>query len=879
MSTPPKENEDFVLSLNDLWNILKKKKNQIGLFSLAMAVLCFFYSATKPITYQTEGSFKDKGKSSSGMNSSLSAMLLGGGASESSNSGLTILKSAVLAEKLVKKNGLQINIIEDKFRFPFPSLGLIKDNLQVEYALLTNRKTPVFMDPPTQISAHDVDYKGEIPVNLILKIDSKTHFTLLDQNKNLVGQGIFNEPFISEIVSMTLKNPLETIQPNNKYILSLTPLHTTIKGVSSNFKIKLDPIDKMLINITYNDPDRHKAVKIVNDLMDLYMKYIKNESKYLSDEQIAYLAQRRKEIALEVKEDMEAYATTLSSDISSIGFPSSSKAMDFLANSQAKLKSQISANKLELKRLEKINTNNINDYEKLALIPHSESVKELVYEMEKLKQQTDSLNLALQKTSLPSDHSSTPFEVQGINLETAQLFYIDYSNQLQKTELEIIQQNFLIKQFDDPNFEISSSSQILKDPVSIEMIIKTGRLALSLKDTENLNFKEQTRLKSELAIQKSFLIKHLQENISLLELHASFLKQKITNLQSTTLALIDERASILENQIKRYIVNTIDNLKGEQTLLNQNISDNRIDMGSFPEKWTGEQLIQQKIKASQHMVMEITRLVETKNINANLEKSLAAPFELPHPSLHPNSPRLLLFTFLGAIAGLFFSAAWFITRSITQGIEASVDNLKLSGQHVSGSFSRDLTTSSDPQTMRDNDLNTMRRLISFMIDDGNKKEEKTLLLLENQGPNYANRLADLIAKKNLKVLLIDLCFDSLNSNEKMGLIQYLQKETTTINILHSPTYDLISSGGVCRYGNELLGSHRFQELLSSLSQQYDWVIAYSNASIQSAEATNLTNLFPNVAVSLMGESINQLSPYMQQANTPNGKCTFIVIGA
>ncbi len=864
------EKEDFLLSLNDLWRILKKNRLRIGVFSLIVGLCGFFYSATRPIKYQAEGSFRERGKNNSGINNPLSALLTSVGA-DSNSSGLTVMKSKVLAEALVKKNGLQVNIAENTIRFPFPLLGTIVDNLRVEYALFTDKKTPIFSDPPQKLTAQDVHYNGESPISLRLKVDSKDTYSLFDHNNHPIGQGTFNTPFKCDALSMTLTNPQPNYHSRKNYTMTIIPTQEAIKRVQNDFTIKTNATDKHIINVFYKDPDRRQAASLVMSLMNLYTNYIKNEHKLINDEQIAYLGKRRSEIENELKNDMYQCAKTFSSDLFLTGFPSSNNAMEFLSNTQAKLESKINSNNLDIKRLEHIDADDINDYGKLILISNTPSIENLLKELRELKQYTEFLQLALQNKITP------PIDFQWMSLEAAKEILVEYNKQLHATELQIIQQQFIIKQFDDPNFEISSSSKFLTDPVSAQMIHKASLLALSLKDTENLNTKEQARLKSELAIQKGFLITHLEQNVTLLELHLDFLKNKIIELQNTALALTQNQISVLEQQVRNYIVSTIYSLKEENNLLNHNIIENRIDMSSFPEKWAAERFLQQKILVSKNMTTEITRLVETKNISTNLEKSMAAPFELPALPFHPNSPRLLLFTFLGIIAGAFLSTAWFIIRSVSQGIEASSDNLKLAGQHISGPLSRCCNISENQQMILDSDLNTLRHLISFMTRSSDLKADNTLLLLENHGPQYADMLANLLSKKGIGTLIIDISLDRSQQNEGTGLFQYLQKETTELNIIHLITHDYISSGGISRYANELLDSHQFRELLSILSKKYDLVIACSNATLESAEAVNLLNLFPNVAISVSGESLQTLHPYILHNSQPGKKCTFIMM--
>ena len=306
-------------------------------------------------------------------------------------------------------------------------------------------------------------------------------------------------------------------------------------------------------------------------------------------------------------------------------------------------------------------------------------------------------------------HQQAPLkEFQGINLNIAKDLYISFNKELSNAESSATQHEFISDQLNEPNFEISSLSTILTDPLSLEMITRTSNLILALKDQDNRSAKEQERLNADIAIQKGFLKTHVQQSIALLNLRQKFLKEKIQHLQSLNLSLIQEQISILENQINEYIDNTLVNLNQEKLLIEKNLNELRMEMAAFPQKWAAEQLIDQQMEINKNLVEEISKLVESKNIANNLEKLQSAPVDMAFPPLHPKSPRLILLTLFGAVAGAFLGFLWILGWSIIQGIQASTDNLKGIGTDVCGFFSRKYPKSFDQDPLLDNDLTTLR---------------------------------------------------------------------------------------------------------------------------------------------------------------------------
>lgn len=477
-------------------------------------------------------------------------------------------------------------------------------------------------------------------------------------------------------------------------------------------------------------------------------------------------------------------------------------------------------------------------------------------------------------------HQQAPLtQFQGVSLATAEELYILYCKELNIAETELSQLDFIMRQLNEDNFEISSLSGFLEDHISASMVEKAAESFARLKDADNISMKEQDRIKYELAIQKDFIKLHLQQRVTLLGLRTEDLQEKIRILQNTSLSLIYEQISILENQIKKYIVSAQESMKDEQQVLQMNLSDIKMDMSNFPQKWAAERIIDQKLALNRGMMEELVKLVKTKDINNNLDMIRTLPVDSPLVPIHPKSPNILLFTILGAILGGFLGVGYVVIQTITRGAEVSVDTLRLSGQHVSGILSRQYHHSLDQDPLLSSDLDTLRRLLSFMEgpDDYNVELGKRLLLLKNQGPNYAESLAGLIAKKGQKTIVIDLCFDQPIPDNTSGLLQYLAGDVKKVEVLHNSSYDFISSGGISRYANEYLSTQKFKELLNTLQMEYDWVIAYSNAPIQSAEAENLLLLFPSAAISVMNETLPQFEKCFSDADHLEKKRSFIMV--
>jgi tyrosine-protein kinase Etk/Wzc len=971
-------NPDYLITFSDLIHLFKKNKRRIKICAIVFASVALLYGLTKPIVYEAEGTFKEKSKSQSGLGSSLSAAFLMISDGHDSNA-LTILRSRMIIEELIKKQNLQGILIKNERSFPFFPLKKIKDNLLTEYALYRGLKAPILNDRENDLKIETITYNREVPKELGLKILQEDKFALAD-GKDVI-EGAFGKPVSKEDYSFVLSRTNDKPMIHDEYLIVLLPLQSTAQLLAKGFTIEPDKNDKSLLKITYIHPDRKLAAANVNTLMACYQKYIECEHDQICKKQVGYLVERQTEMSKVLEDMMQAYADSLALDVSSTGFATSERAMDFLANSQQGLKHKLFSINLETQRLERVKNDALQDSEAFSSLENHDVINKIAAEKRVLKQQADSLNLVLRnlpsqasefqssfssqlddmeeikktlgesqqalaslqnneiphqhrylgnhskyifntwreklisaKNNLEKDpanaersqdweHCKTGFtsylanlnhflnvykrnieerlshqqaplkEFQGINLAIAKDLYIAFNNELSNAESAAAQHEFVCDQIDDPNFEIGSLSTIINDPLSLGLITNASNLILSLKDQNNRSAKEQERLNADLAIQKGFIKTHIQQSIALLKLQQNFLKEKIQNLQSLNLSLIQEQISILENQMNEYLANTLENLNQEKLLIEKNLTELRMEMAAFPQKWAAEQLINQQMEVNKNLVEEISKLVESKNITNNLETMQSSPVDMAFPPLHPKSPRLILLAIIGALAGALIGFFWTLGKSVIKGVQASADNLQAIGQHVCGTLSRSYQEPLRKDPLLDHDLSTLRRILAYIDLSG---LSKTLLLLEGKGPDYAMPLAELMSFKSVKPLILELRFEDVQEGHGHGILQYLEGKISEPAIQQFPGYDKIASGGIFRYANELIGSRRFRDLLDSLKKKYDWIIVSSSAMPNSAETETLLDFFPNAVVTVTEETLQELHNCIQRVNNGKNKIAFVI---
>ena len=458
-------------------------------------------------------------------------------------------------------------------------------------------------------------------------------------------------------------------------------------------------------------------------------------------------------------------------------------------------------------------------------------------------------------------------DFQGINLQTAKELYHRFSTSLNQIESEIAERKFILMQIKEPGFEISSLSNILKDPISGRMIESASQIVLQLNDDRNRSDMEKERLRKDLAIKNKFLTLHLNQNLQLLALHESLLKEKIYSIQSTTLELIHQKISVLEKQLSDFVALKIESLQQEKQLLAQHRKIILSEMAKLPEKWVNETLVQQHLKINEKMVEEITKLVESKNIAKNLEIVQSAPLDLAHPSVQPRSPKLILFAVLGAFLGAFLMVSSVLAKTIYRGIPVSQKNLEIAKVHVAGTFTEGY-----------DNLEILRQLNGYFANSC-CLAKKSLLILKGHAPDYSKTLAQLLDKQGNKVVMISLDFNEKSENDNLGLLSYLEGKISSPKITQINGLDTILSGGYSPYGYELAQNKLFDDLINNLKLRYDWVIVTCSINPDTGEAQGLIPHFDCIIVNVQDEILQDLAEIIDIAKDEKSphRISFVII--
>ncbi len=463
---------------------------------------------------------------------------------------------------------------------------------------------------------------------------------------------------------------------------------------------------------------------------------------------------------------------------------------------------------------------------------------------------------------------TSPKELQGITLATAQELYLSYNQQLHQTEKEIMQKRFLVEQLQDLDFEVSSLSTILTDSISLEMIQHISLLTRSLRDKENRSQKELERLNQEIILYKNFLILHLRQTEQLLSVHETLLKSKIKTIQWATVEALHREISIHEEHVKDFINDKIAYLQLERRVIEGHQKDLQREMSLLPSRWISGKMIDHQMELNKRMVEEVTRLVESKNIESNLQVIQSAPLDHAVLERHSLPPHIVFFSFFGGLVGLLLGTGAAVAQAVWVGVPLSKENLLQAGSCLIGT----LSPPPIPHPLRDRDLQTLRRLVTFLTLERNSSSIQTVLILNHAATDFSRDLAELMAKRGLKVLLLPLLFDKDEYPNQEGVLQYLEGSVQQPNIVRGDLYDILYPGGTSRFASEKLCTPAFSLLLRELQEKYDYIIASTNSGPSTAEVEMVVQLFGQIVIPITTETWEEIGSLLKKAQLKQVCC-------
>ena len=345
---------------------------------------------------------------------------------------------------------------------------------------------------------------------------------------------------------------------------------------------------------------------------------------------------------------MEKHAQTLSSNMSN---------MDLLIQNQENYAQKLLNINLELSRLANVKKQGTAYYDRSGTETGDNLViNGILNEIRTLEHQRETLKTSTAK-KIPIDPLMET-EFANLDLPTANHLYSEQCKGMNYLEGECRQQQFVLEQLDQPQFEITSLSTVNEDRVSNDIIARAIQIELMLKDQNNRTTRELERLQEELEQQKKFLSSHVQESHRILQERKKYTAQKIQSLQTISLDLIEKKILLLNKQLSQYVEDRIKTLTQEKNTLKTQQVIIQKEMQKLPSKWAAQKMVEQQLITNQAIAKELASMMESKMASAQIELSQSGPLDYAYSPILKHRPHLILFTMLGGILTFLLALTW-----------------------------------------------------------------------------------------------------------------------------------------------------------------------------------------------------------------------------
>ena len=467
--------------------------------------------------------------------------------------------------------------------------------------------------------------------------------------------------------------------------------------------------------------------------------------------------------------------------------------------------------------------------------------------------------------------NQAPTELEGIDIESARSLFLEYNSKLDAAEGAMRHYAQFKKEIPDPQFDLSSLSSVLTDPICQRIIGEASSLGLLLKDEKHHTSKEAARWGEEIDLQRKILTNHLDQLYKVEELNAALTRDKMVGLQRLTLDCINQQISVLHEQANDVIKQRRQALVLEKDLLRKRMEEIRSTLAKMlPEKWRFEKWLGIETELVSKVMETVTEVVESKTISTHLHHVQSKPLDCALIPQIPEKPRLYQKAFLVAMALPFFLFCLAFIRQILKGFPVSLEKLKALRLPVLGSISG-FCDGPSVETPTGPDLDLLRQIALF-AEGG-----KVVSLISGQGPDYSFALCENLARMSAKSIILRCDFTSkFRKEDAPGLLQIWKGEMSELPIRKGKGFDFITAGGYSPFGTEIIQSHNFMQFIDLLKGKYDWVFLLFRAPLDSAESLAALRLCEKAVVTVSGEKTEELTPFVDWAYHENDcRLTFI----
>ncbi len=919
---------------------LKNLKKVIAITFLFMG-LAIVMAGNKNIEYSAVGTLKDSPVNSKEVFSKGGVLTYENASSseESEDSSIiaSLLSGGVLSP-VIEELGLlatceplQLKFFKDLQMKFLTLLSNITSHYQIDWALLLGQEVIEIDRSKGALEVTHVSLAGSDPKRYRIHIIDEKSYKLLSHDGKLLKTGLFDQELKTEGLKLTVATPgHEVTAPVHK--LTVAPKFLGLTRLRAGLKIGRHPDSTEIIELSYTSNNQVHSSKVINKIMDSYIRERQKEIDATAEEKLAYLEERQEEVLGAMEElirgesseynfelngglNYERQAEQISelkkgliekksathmqlvslSAVHKNGWSLTtnvSKELPFFKESLERLQrlkarretlalhkppdQSLDLQRLLIKRKEKADGKSENLSVLLASVTKSTRVKHdpLLPILSSLKRRSQlSSRVINEKIRYPVASS---LELNGLTLDSAEQMYDKLSTTRSQLTQKKERMTFILSQIPKPDFPVASLSDYLTGPVSEELIQQASEFVERIANPTFYSDRELDFFQEFLKSKKDILTEYLKQNVKMIQSELTVIITQLHLLKSYIVNEINHEVVVTEQQIEDELVKKINSISIEEKEITRQLAAVTERQKQLPKLRASEQVWKMKKEITNQVTTALTEMVEAISLTQALKKVSTKPLDRAVTPLKPNRSGILVTTLFGSLWGALLSISLLFVSEAVTGFHATPTALRLAGAHVAGEIPY-RTRDTAPCT-KERDL--LRRILRYhkkplMINGVEPSTPFRILVLSGDGATPAPQLAETLYRHGSRVLLIETPFFSAEANETGdGLLAFLHDKVDTPIIHHRSGFDHIYSGGTCPDASDLLDSKKFRHLVKSYTD-YDWIILGHSGPLEAIESHTLLNYTYRVVVQVTNEKYKTLMPYLPHDENGNKRITFI----
>ena len=847
--------KDNLVYYADMWVFIKKRKKKWLVWSMLGALLGGMGALVSPPTYVIEASFKEaQAPNDSSSTHLLKALLKSPTGSDSTTPAITMMRSRQFLSKAIEKSGLQVEIKTGSWKERlFPDKAKGKERLcTAHYAGEAYQKWKIEFFSEQEVRVSSLDGKRKF------KQSSASSFRLgeasieLQQKKIPVGEN---------------------------WLVVLEPMQVTLEKLKKKMKLKSGKQDSGLLELSYKDTNPHRGAYFLNTLMQDYKKYLVQENERIAGAQLHYLTKRQEEIAMQLDTTLQQHVQYLQKTLGDKGFMSLHQELELMENKKKKQQQRLMEIDVDIEKLSRIKKEKLFCYSDPVLGQEAQSYQQRLLGLKQQQKCLDSELVASKRQRFPGwawqggsselleerlvdplvffpmrDHlkekkrhlercfnakdlkrQSIPLEFRGMDLVAARKLQEEYIHELDLADKGIVQWEAALDSLENSSFEPSQLLSFVEDGVSQELVKDMMQATGALKQEKYFSERDRARLQEEFLQKKGELHAHLAEKKKLAAKYGKNARAKLSSLQETIALLVYQEMQLLEKQMEELVSERLATFQAEKGYIQAKLEDMQKDMQGIPHKWLVENKLQ--LQSDMHIgIMEaMAQLVESKNVQHHLVQVESKVIDEAYVPLKSRSRHAALIALLGAIVTLMTAMAISLGKRVYKGFPLSLQGLEDRGLVVAGFAPKAVETL---EKVSSGDLETLRKIAAFVTG----VEGKMVGVILNHTFDYTFHLKNLLERMGQKVACVPL----------------------------------VPEGA--QYFVETMHHKEFREKLKTLEKDADKVLLVLSQGARTAEAYKLKDLCRALCVTVVEESLGDLSLYLEWERNLGRKALMYVVG-